>query len=220
MSKALQKSETDIEVIRDALKKLENTKKRKFTQSYELIINLSDVDVKKIANKFNLILKLPNKISKDIKVCVFAEKDIAKLAEEASADLIMRRTDLEKLQGNKRELKKIAKKFNFFLSQPDLMPLVGKLLGPYLGSRGKLPQVIYPNSDVAGIIKDLKQSVKIRVKNQPTISCIIGKENDGIEKVAENALYIINEVQKILAGEGRIKSVYIKKTMSDPVRIK
>lgn len=222
MSKLQQKSITDFDLFSEALKKLEGQEnKRRFKQSYELIINLSDVDVKKIANKFNLILKLPNKISKEMKICIFAEKDIAKQAEDAGADAVIRRTDLEKLQGNKRELKKIAKKYNFFLAQPDLMPVVGKLLGQYLGSRGKLPQVIYPNADITSIVKDLKQSVRIRIKNQPTISCIIGKEGDDIKKIAENAMYVYNEIQKLLTGEsGRIKSVYVKKTMSTPVRVK
>jgi len=117
-------------------------------------------------------------------------------------------------------LKKLAKKYNFYLAQPEMMPVVGKLLGQYLGAKGKLPQVLHPNTDVANLVKDLKQSVRIRIKNQPTLSCAIGKEGDDPKKLAENAIFVINEIQRVLAGEGRIKSVYIKKTMSNPIRVR
>jgi|BEDMetMinimDraft_2_1075160.scaffolds.fasta_scaffold00011_30 large subunit ribosomal protein L1 len=220
MSKTIQKLSADSDTILSAISKLELSKKRRFNQTYEIIVNLADVDLKKVANKMNLILKLPNKISKESKVCIFAEKDVAKLAEEAGADAVIRKSDLDKLQGNKRELKKLAKKYNFYLAQPEMMPVVGKLLGQYLGAKGKLPQVLHPNTDVANLVKDLKQSVRIRIKNQPTLSCAIGKEGDDPKKLAENAIFVINEIQRVLAGEGRIKSVYIKKTMSNPIRVR
>jgi len=100
------------------------------------------------------------------------------------------------------------------------MPLVGKLLGPYLGSRGKLPEIIPPNVDVKSTISKLKQSIRIRVKNQPVISCGIGTEDMPTEAISENALTVINEIEKLIEGKGRIKAIYIKKTMGKPIRLR
>ncbi len=208
-------------IIEDSIKKIENTSKKKFRQTYELILVLKEIDVKKDADRLNMILKLPNKIEGlNNKICVIAEREVASSAQKAEADLVLRRTDLEKLQGNKRELKKLARNYKFFLVQHDLMPLVGKMLGQYLGSRGKLPQVIPPNVPVEKLINDLKQSVRIRLKGQPTISCAIGKEGMDAKSIAENALTLIEEVEKRLAGKGKIASIYLKKTMSEPIKIK
>ncbi|MDT7892393.1 MAG: 50S ribosomal protein L1 [Thermoproteota archaeon] len=205
----------------EALKRLEASPTRRFKQTYEIIINLEGIDVKRDAEKLSGILKLPHPIQGlNNKVCVIAEREIASEAQKAGADLILRRTDLEKLQGNKRELKKIARNYKYFLAQPDLMPLVGKLLGAYLGSRGKLPQVIAPNVAVDKIINDLKQSIRLRIKGQPVISCAFGKEGMDLKSLKENAFTIIEEINKRIAGKGRITSIYIKKTMSEPVRIK
>ncbi|HLI45650.1 MAG TPA: 50S ribosomal protein L1 [Geobacterales bacterium] len=205
----------------DAIKKLEQSKKRRFKQTYEIIVSFEGIDPKKDADKFSGIIKLPNPIAGlNNKICVIAERDIANEAQKAGADLVLRRNDLEKLQGNKRELKKLARNYKYFLAQPDLMPLVGKLLGPYLGSRGKLPQVLAPNVSVQRLIEDLKQSIRIRMKGQPVIACAIGKEGMEIKALKENALSVIEEVNKRAAGKGRIASIYIKKTMSEPIRIK
>jgi len=65
MSKTIQKLSADSDTILSAISKLELSKKRRFNQTYEIIVNLADVDLKKVANKMNLILKLPNKISKE-----------------------------------------------------------------------------------------------------------------------------------------------------------
>jgi large subunit ribosomal protein L1 len=220
MPLATEKKSLSLEDISEAITKLKNEDKKNFIQTFDLIIHIEGLDVKKEGGKINKVVMLPNKSNKEKKVCVIGELTIAEKAKEAGADLILRKVDIEKLQGNKRELKKIARKYDFFLVQPDLMPLVGKLLGPYLGSRGKLPEIIPPNVDVKSIISRLKQSVRLRVKNQPVISCGIGTEDMPTEKLSENALAVINEVEKLIEGKGRIKSIYLKKTMSYPIRLK
>jgi len=197
-----------------------NSKRRNFKQSYEIIINLKDFDIKKEGGKFNYIIKLPNFVDEKVKICVIGERDIVSAAQEAKADTILRRSDIEKIQGNKRELKKLAQRHKFFLVQADLMPLVGKILGPYLGTRGKFPEVIKPGTDLRNLINNLRQSVRIRIKNVPVISCKIGKEGMDYKEIAENALEVIRNVENILAEKGgRIKDIYIKKTMSEPVKV-
>jgi large subunit ribosomal protein L1 len=220
MPLATEKKGFSLKDLNEAITKLKNESKKNFTQTFDLIIHIEGLDLKKEGGKLNKIIMLPNKPNKEKKVCVIGELTMAEKAKEGGADLILRKSDIEKLQGNKRELKKIARKYDFFLVQPDLMPLVGKLLGPYLGARGKLPEIVSPNVDVKSTISRLKQSVRIKVKNQPVISCGIGTEDMSTEKLSENALTVINEVEKLIEGKGRIKSIYLKKTMSYPIKLR
>jgi large subunit ribosomal protein L1 len=220
MPLATEKKGFSLKELNEAITKLKNEDKKNFTQTVDLIIHIEGLDIKKEGGKLNKIIMLPNKSNKEKKICVIGELTIAEKAKEGGADLILRKGDIEKFQGNKRELKKIARKYDFFLVQPDLMPLVGKLLGPYLGARGKLPEIVSPNVDVKSTISRLKQSVRIKVKNQPVISCGIGTEDMPTEKLSENALTVINEVEKLIEGKGRIKSIYLKKTMSNPIKLR
>jgi large subunit ribosomal protein L1 len=220
MPLATEKKGFSLKELNEAITKLKNEGKKNFTQTVDLIIHIEGLDIKKEGGKLNKIIMLPNKSNKEKKICVIGELTIAEKAKEGGADLILRKGDIEKFQGNKRELKKIARKYDFFLVQPDLMPLVGKLLGPYLGARGKLPEIVSPNVDVKSIISRLKQSIRIRVKNQPVISCGIGTEDMPTEKISENALSVIKEVEKLIEGKGRIKTIYLKKTMSNPIKLR
>ena len=60
--------------ILEKIKELkEKTKKRKFTQRYDLIINLKDIDLKKSENKINEIFILPKGIGKQASITLFSD---------------------------------------------------------------------------------------------------------------------------------------------------
>jgi len=99
--------------LKKSLEELRKTEKRKFVQTIDLIINLQKFDIKK--NSLNLFVPIPHKI-KDKKVCAFLEsknKNIETITKEEF-----------KKYSDKKELKKLTKKFDFFISQASLMPTV------------------------------------------------------------------------------------------------
>lgn len=205
-----------VKAIREAKEK---SKKRNFTQSIELVIAIASVDLKKPENRIRTVVKLPNPLTKKRVVAVFADGVAAEKAREAGVDKVIREKELSSLSGLKRDVRKLAKKFDFFLAEPRLMALVGKIMGFALGPRGKMPQIITPNTDIKRVIEDLRQSVYINMRNNPMIGVSIGSEEMDDDKLAENALAVIKTVESKLPEKAYIKKIYVKTTMGPSVRV-
>jgi large subunit ribosomal protein L1 len=197
--------------IDEALKKLhEGSKKRKFSQTYDIIINLKNINPKKPEGKLNEVLELPNGRGKEAKVIVFSEA--------AKGDGYMNAADIERLGKDKKELKKLVKSVDFFLSEAKLMPLIGKNLGLVLAPRGKMPTVLAGSADAT--VKKFKSSAHLKVKDAPVIQSIIGTEDMADEKVAQNIDAVVKFLEKKLPkGRNNIKNVMVKLTMGKPVRV-
>ena len=122
------------------------------------------------------------------------------------------------MKKNLREVKKLAKKTDFFLAEPSLMPVVGRYLGKVLGPRGKMPRVI--KGEPEKVIERYKKAITVRLKTNPVIQCLVGKENMKDEEIAENIMEVIKSViQSLPKKEANIKNIYLKFTMSKPVKI-
>lgn len=198
--------------IIEGIKKLRESKKRNFLQSFDLIVNLKNINIKKPENKINEIVELPNGRGKPAKIAIFSDS----LKDENLR--IITSEEIERLGKNKRELKKLAKKIDFFLSEPKLMPVVGKNLGMILAPRGKMPTIL--TGDVSALVKRLTNSVRVRIKDSPVIQCIVGSEDMEDEKIAENVEAVIKFLEKRLPkGKNNIESVLLKLTMSRPIRV-
>lgn len=201
------------ERILQAIKELrENSKKRKFSQAFDLIITLKEFDVKKPENKFSEDILLPKGRGKIANVVVFTDT-------MKNLDCkILNSNDIQNLAKNKREVKKLVSQTDFFLAEAPLMPLIGKTLGQFLAPRGKMPRII--SGDAASLVKNLKNSVRIKVKDSPVIQCLVGKENMKDEDIRENVESILNFLEtKLPKGRHNIKEVLIKLTMSKPVKV-
>ena len=197
-----------------------NTEKRKFTQALDFIVMLRDVDLKKPENRINEIVELPNQAGKAIKVCVIASGALAVNAKKAGADLVLEKEALEKFAGNKKEAKKLANDYDFFIAEAPLMPTIGKTLGSVLGPRGKMPTPIPVNAPVESILAKHRKTTRIRIKDQPIIQCRIGAEDMPDEKIAENVQAVITRLEgKLEKGSKNIRKAYIKATMGPLVKL-
>jgi len=195
-------------------------KPRKFTQSYELIVKLKDIDLKRPENRFIELIPLPHPSStKPARVAVIATGDLAVKARDAGADAVITREDLEALAANKKDAKKFAKSYDVFLAQADLMPLIGRLMGRYLGPLGKMPQPVPPTGNIAPFIERARRSVRVRVRDQPQVMCRIGTEDQDVKEVAENATAVLNRLLARLRPQN-IEKIYVKLSMGPSVRVK
>jgi large subunit ribosomal protein L1 len=196
--------------------------KRNFTQSVELILNLQDIDMKSPEGRLQENVELPYpSVEKTNKICVIATGELALKAKRANADLVLDRAELEGLAGKKKELRKLANEYDFFIAEAPLMPLVGKVLGPALGPRGKMPIPVPPTADIESLLNKYRRTVVVRMRNQPVIQCRVGTENMKEEELAENIQAVLRVVEgKLKRGMKNIKSVCIKTTMGAPVKIK
>lgn len=212
--------EIDKDMLVEALERAKQDKKRRFKQSIELIIAIDGLDLKKPENRITGIIKLPHKPNKRRKIAVFAGGAIAEKAREAGVDKIISDKELEGIAGSKKDAKKLAKEYDFFLAEPSMMAKIGKILGFALGPRGKMPQLITPTTDLKNIVGDLKSSVRINVRNNPMVAVAIGDEEMDSEALAENAFTVINFVKsKIADKDAHISRIYVKTTMGKSVRV-
>ncbi len=204
-------------IVKAVMEAKERARKRRFKQTYELIIRFKDFDIKNQNNRFNITVALPHPLQgKEPKVCVMATGAMVLAARDAKADAVLTREDIEKLAGNKKEIRKLANSYDYFVATPDLMVLIGRVMGQILGPRNKMPEVIQPNADVKAVIDRLKRSVRVRVKDQPQVMCKVGTEDMDPRHVAENVSAILDEVLKRVRPE-QLGDVSIKLTMGPPV---
>lgn len=206
--------------IVEAIKKAKNSKKRNFTQSVDLILNIQDIDLKKPENRITELVELPHPLDKEVKVCVIASGQLALEAKKAGANKVIQREDLEVLAKDRKAARKLAKEYDFFIAEAPLMPLVGKALGPFLGPRGKMPTPVSSNTSISEVLERQKRLVRLRLKDQPTLQCRIGTETMNNSKIAENIQAVLKRLEeKLERGFRNIASVFVKTTMGKPVKI-
>jgi len=203
------------EQLKQALEELRKNPERKFDQSVDLIINLQKFDVKK--SQVNLFVSVPHKI-KEKKICAFLEVKNNNVETITKSDF--------KIYSDKKELKKLAKKYDFFIAQASVMPLVATTFGRVLGPTGKMPSPqlgILMNVDDKAI-KELKNkinnSVKIKTK-EASIKISIGRQSMKDEELIENIIIVYNAVMKAVPkGKDNIKNIELKFTMTKPQKIR
>ena len=201
--------------LKKALEELRKSKERKFNQTVDLIVNLQKFDVRK--SQINLFLKVPHKL-KEKKVAGFLESKNDKI------DTITP-NEFNKYK-DKKELKKLVNKYDFFISQASLMPKVATAFGKILGPAGKMPSPqlgIILNADektLSELREKINNTIKIKIK-ESSIKLPIGKQDMKDEDLIENISYVYKEILKALPRDREnIKNVAIKFTMTKPIKIK
>ncbi len=208
---------TEAELVKMIEQAKAATKQRKFKQSLELIVNFKDIDVKK-GFALNEVVQLP-KTTSPATVCVMATGDMGQKAKQANADAVVGTAELDKFAANKRESRKFINKYDFFLADTQVMPVVGKTLGQLLGPRGKMPTPVPFNAPIESFLSRFRSSIKVRTRASLSLSCKIGDESMENADLAVNAHAILSAVEKKLPnGEKNIKRVIIKTTMGKPIK--
>jgi large subunit ribosomal protein L1 len=190
---------------------------RRFKQSVELIVVFKGYDPKSPDIKFRDAVYLPKGLGKPPKILVIADGELLTKARELGID-VLSREEVQKL--SKRESKKIARKYDWFLVKSDLMTVVGKVLGPSLGPRGKFPIPIQPSANLDAIIKQYSMSTRLRNKEQPWVGCRVGTEDMDPDDITENIMTVLEFIEsKIKKPIESVCRVYIKTTMGEPVEV-
>ena len=207
--------------IIDAVKEAkEQAKPRNFTQSIDVIINLKDIDVRRPENRFNEELALPNGRGKPIKIGVIADGELAVSAKNAGIDLVISKDDLQEFGKDRKAAKKVANSVDSFIAQADMMPLVGRFLGRILGPRNKMPKPVPASARIEPLLERTQATIKVGVKQQPSIQILVGTQDMSDEDLAENIEAVLAILDRHLEkGRNQIKSMYIKTTMGSVVRV-
>ena len=111
------------EQVQKALENIkENSQKRKFKQSVDLIINLKDLDLKKPDNLVNTYITLHYQKGRDSKICALVGPELLEQAKQV-CDGAISVDEFDKYK-EKKEAKKLASQFDYFIAQATIMPKI------------------------------------------------------------------------------------------------
>lgn len=208
-----------LEAIKQALSP-ENNPKRNFTQSVEMIVTFKGVDMKKGELKLREVVVLPKAPPKEMKVLVVPTLQQMESAKKAEPNVILSKEELQKLQGQKRQVKKLASQNDWFLIAPESMALAGRILGPALGPRNKFPTPLPNSPDIRDYVLRFKRSVAVKTKDQPHVQVFVGTENMQPEDLLDNAKAILNVIEGKLKSPSNLGAIYFKTTMGKVAKVK
>ena len=200
----------------EAIKLMQEVKFVQFDETAEIALRLG-VDPRHADQMVRGTVVLPNGLGKQVRVCVLAQGEKVKEAEEAGAENVGSEELVDKIQGGWMD-------FDAVVATPDMMKSVGKL-GRVLGPRGLMPN---PKAgtvtfDVAKAVKDIKAGkVEFRVDKNGVIHAPFGRLSFEYEQLIQNARSLIEAVvrAKPAASKGRyLKGVSVSSTMGPGIKI-
>merc|ERR1712149_131973 len=179
-----------------AVKAGSDEKKRKFLETVDLQIGLKDYDPQK-DKRFSGTVKLKHVPRPKFKVCVLGDQQHC---DEAKSKNIpsMSADDLKKLNKNKKEVKKLAKKYDAFLASESLIKQIPRLLGPGLNKAGKFPTMLTHQDDMVGKVNDIKATVKFQMKKVLCLNVAIGNLSLDEDQLVQNIHLAINFLVSLL----------------------
>ncbi len=204
----------------DALVKArDNAPERGFEQSVDLTVNLRDLDMRQPDNRINLRISLPVGVSGQ-KVLVFAQGDLALRARRSGADSVIEPTELNELASDRKAAKRRLKDYDIFVAEAPLMSTVGRVAGPILGPRGKMPTPVPPQAPIDVILARERRVIILRSRERPFVKCRVGKESMTDEDITSNIETVLGTLLDTLKrGTNNLRSVYVKLTMGPAVKL-
>ena len=211
--------EQELKIAIEKMKK--DSPARKFAEAVDIAINLKDINLNDPSKRFQMDVRLPHPLDKEVKICVIGEGSHLVEAESAGVARIVNKDELDNISRDPKLARKLAKQHDFFIATASMMPTIGRNLGKYLSTRGKMPKPLPPTAPVASLIENLKTTVNIRLRQSPVIHARIATLTMDNESIIENALSLLRNVESRLEkGEHNIRSIYIKTTMGPAIKVK
>lgn len=188
----------------------ESTKKRNFTESFEVVVNLF------LGEKDEVLrgsFELPNKMKKTKKIAIFAEPGTDKFeaAKNSGADFV----GMDDLMNDI-----LAKKINYdvYLTSSSMMPKLKKIASK-LGPRNKMPNnklgTLVENPDL--IVDKMKNQISFFKSIKGSVQTSIGDISMTKEEIEENTNFVIknlvDQFKNLYPTKDAIKSIYVKTTM-------
>ena len=215
----------DKKTVLEALRKVrEESKKRNFAQTVDLIVNLKDIDLKKTEDQVDFFAVTHHSTGKKKKICALIGPELLDEAKKVCDRAIMAE-EFEAFARDKKLAKKLASEYDFFIAQANIMPKIASAFGKVFGPKGKMPNpkagcIIPPKAALKPLYDKLQNTLKISAKTAPMIQCLVGKESLRDEEIADNIIDIYNQIEsKLPKGKNNIKNMLIKLTMGKPVRL-
>jgi large subunit ribosomal protein L1 len=210
--------------VLNAIKKIKDiSQKRNFTQTFDLIVILKGLDLKKTEQQVDFFTSLHFLVKKK-SICGLVGPELSEQAKKVFGETILV-DDFPKYQKDKKLTKKLADTHDFFVAQATIMPKVAQTFGRVFGPRGKMPNpkagcVVPPNANLQQVNDRLQLMTNLKAKTHLMIQTVVGKEDQAENEVAENISSIYDQIIHHLPQEkNNVKHAYLKLTMTKPVQI-
>ena len=188
----------------------------KFDASVELSVRLG-VDPRKANQMVRGVVTLPHGTGKVTRVLVLCTPDKEAEAREAGADYVGLDEYIDKIKGGWTDV-------DVIICTPTVMAKIGPI-GRILGPRGLMPnpKTGTVTMDIATAVKEVKAGkIDFKVDKQGIVHTAIGKVSFSAQQLAENAVELLNTIQKLKpqALKGTyVKSIFMSATMSPGICI-
>jgi large subunit ribosomal protein L10Ae len=193
-------------------------KKRNFTETVECQITLKNYDPVR-DKRFSGTFKLPTVPRPGLKCCVLGNAAHCEQADRIQVDH-MSVEDLKKLNKNKKMVKKLSKRYDFFLASDNMIKQIPRLLGPGLTKAGKFPTLLASGDDMQGKIDEIKATIKFQMKKVMCLNVAVGNIDMDHKEVVVNTQLAVNFLASLLKKQWQnIGKIYIKTTMGPPSQI-
>lgn len=193
-------------------------KKRNFVETIEAQISLKNYDPVR-DKRFSGTFKLPTVPRPNLKCCVLGNAAHCEQADRIGVDH-MSVEDLKKLNKNKKLVKKLAKRYDFFMASDTMIKQIPRLLGPGLTKAGKFPTLIAGGDDMQEKIDEVKATIKFQMKKVMCLNVAVGNVSQEQSEVLLNVQLASNFLASLLKKSWQnIKVMYIKSTMGPSFQI-
>ena len=202
--------------IEDAVDVLSGLVSTKFTESFDVSVNLG-VDPRKSDQVVRGATTLPHGTGKEVRVAVFAQGESADAARDAGADVVGLDDLAERIKEGEID-------FDVAIATPDAMRVVGQL-GRILGPRGLMPnpRTGTVTQDVESAVKNAKAGqIQFRTDRAGIIHGCVGRVGFESSQIRENLEALINDLKKSKPASAKgtyIKRVTLSTTMGGGVAI-
>ena len=195
-----------------------NGKKRNFTETIEAQITLKNYDPVR-DKRFSGTFRLPTVPRPNLKCCVLGNAAHCEQADRIGVDH-MSVEDLKKLNKNKKLVKKLAKRYDFFLASDNMIKQIPRLLGPGLTKAGKFPTLLAGGEDMQEKIDEVKSTIKFQMKKVMCLNVAVANVEMDKQQIIVNTQLSANFLASLLKKQWQnIGSIYIKSTMGPSIQI-
>lgn len=181
---------------------------------------MKDINLKDPSKRFRSEVVLPHTPQKQINIAVVGDDVTLNDARTAGIPFTLTQDDVDNMAKDPSEARKFTKSVDYVLAIPQLMAVVGKNLGRYLGPVGKTPSVIPPNSDISALADRYRRTCKLRLRQNPVVHARVATRDMSEDQIVENIEAVLRDLEnKLEQGERNIKAVHVKTTMGPAIKV-